>query len=250
LPPLADGRSVRTGGMRCVTPGLAFAFCLVSGSIAACGGGTLAREGRATATVRATAQRAADAGAGDVVAGVPLVAALGTSLRPGGRGSLREDCRRAARRLGFPVPCPARLPEATSAEVATAGACPGRVLTIGAGCDGARRDAFASRDYPDPVRPGHLVVFGSPRPLAPEAAAYAPAAPPGRPDAVLARPRVHHERATALQVAPSSESASGGHVALIWRERGHSYLVSVHGRGRDTLRLALAIARSVRLVGR
>jgi hypothetical protein len=183
-----------------------------------------------------------------VVSGVTLVPALGMSLRAGDRGSLARDSQRTARRLGFPAPCPELLPESTSADVVTAGTCPKRTLTVGPGCDGARRDAFASLDYPDPTRPGHIVIFGSPTRLAPEAAVYAPLPPP-RPlkDRRLGRVRVRGQDATAIQVAPSSETASGGHVAVVWTERGHTYLVSVHGTGAGTLRLTLAIARSVRL---
>jgi hypothetical protein len=162
---------------------------------------------------------------------------------------LRRQCRRAADRLGFAVPCPRLRP------VALSGAPPPTV------CVGRRPCGDPEPGLPDPepgflylasgfvVPSGYVGGFGdSGARLAVAAAerptAFAVACAGARP---VAPARVRGNRGRLLECPPESGAHRGG-TLLRWRERGTTMAVSVTGHSGLHRRLVLALAARLELV--
>ncbi len=192
---------------------------------------------------------------GKTIAGIKLVPSLGVRLAQraiGGGGvshpsypflhsSLLKDCRRTARRVHFPVPCPRLLPSDSSATLAgMSGLTP---ITMEPWLHKTR--VALSIDYYDPLRPGHIAIAASRQSVGRLLVAADP-----RPLSHIRLKHIIHVRcrtAALIFVKPSS-TFFGGHSAVVWNERGHTYVVSFHGHDVGAQRLSIAVARSVRLV--
>jgi hypothetical protein len=174
-----------------------------------------------------------------------------TSLLVQAPPELRVKCQATADEVGYPVPCPTRVPDGLTATRAI-GRCELDIIGPGAGegCGNAWRGwVIGSSETNDQ----HLVIVASPRPLRSEAkVANGPAWYPG------ARVRPLHSlaingwrmRAVYVPVKTNAGSAFMRHVVLIWTVRGHTYGIGfhkVHGLG-ATLDLDAALARGVRLI--
>jgi hypothetical protein len=162
---------------------------------------------------------------------------------------LRRQCRRAADRLGFAVPCPRLRP------VVLSGAPPATV------CVGRRPCDDPEPGVPDP-EPGFLYLAsgfvvpsgyvggfgGSGARLAVAAAgrptAFSVACAGSRP---VAPARVRGNRGRLLECPPESGTHRGG-TLLRWRERGTTMAVSVTGHTDLHRRLVLALAARLELV--
>ena len=164
---------------------------------------------------------------------------------------LRAKCQATADAVGYPVPCPTRVPDGLTATPAI-GRCELAIIGPGAteSCGNAWRGwVVGSSETNDQ----HLVIVASPRPLRNDAKVVnGPAWYPG------ARVRPLHSltvngwrmRAVYAPVKTNAGSAFMRHVVLIWTVRGHTYGIgfhNVHGLG-ATLDLDAALARGVRLI--
>ncbi len=156
---------------------------------------------------------------------------------------LESTCRRAARRLGFPVACPALLPGSPDAfqpfteatEFLLDGMFPAPPGYVGFSSGSAQplRPAtghldvesdsayphggrFGARGYCSNQRSaGHVVVFG---------------------------------RLAEFVLCPPGSEQHSGHVVLDWEEGGHAYAVSLHGHSTLKRRLDRIVAEHVQLV--
>lgn len=93
----------------------------------------------------------------------------------------------------------------------------------------------------------HVVIGGQRRPFGPGLTGIDPELGVITPRRVGAA-SVHGSRAAVLQEAPYPKGGiHGGHVVILWNERGHGYVVSAHGsriRQRAVIEAALDVARS------
>lgn len=166
---------------------------------------------------------------------------------------LLAQCRRTARQVGYPVPCPTRVPEGLTATIPVAATgCALEIIGPGGigGCGKSWRGwVIGSSEVEDQ----HLVITASPTHLTnPAKIVNGPAWYPTARVREL-RPRVVNRwrtRAVYAVAATNAGSAFSNHVVLIWSVGGHTYGVGFHNvRGRrQTLRLDEAVVRSIRLV--
>jgi hypothetical protein len=164
---------------------------------------------------------------------------------------LLAKCQATADEVGYPVPCPSRVPEQLTATPAI-GRC--RLDIIGPG--GVGRCAKSWRGWvvgSSETNNQHLVIVASPRPLRSGAKVVnGPAWHPGARVRPLRSPRITgwRMRAVYVPVKTNAGSAFMRHVVLIWTVHGHTYGIGFHNvRGlRATLELDAALARGVRLV--
>jgi hypothetical protein len=173
------------------------------------------------------------------VAGVELVPA--SAMVP-------VQCERAAREVGYPVPCPGLLPKESFSTPPVIGGC--RLRLIGPGCFQWRRWLVGSIEFPSTVRVGHLVFQGSPRPQPPARFVHGPAWWPGAEVEIVGRSRLRGLPAQWIQVPDGSGATLGGHLVLMWTERSHTYGVGFHGHDHGAKALDLAVAGSLAMVGR
>jgi hypothetical protein len=163
---------------------------------------------------------------------------------------LRGKCRATANEVGYPVPCPTRVPEGL---IATRGIGGCQLDVIGpAVCARTWRGwVVGSSETNDQ----HLVITASPRALRSDAKVVnGPAWYPSARVRPLRSLTINGWRIRAVYVPPGSNdgSAFAHHVVLIWTVSGHTYGVgfhNVHGL-RPTLDLDVALARGIRLVAR
>jgi len=162
---------------------------------------------------------------------------------------LREKCP-TAKEVGYPVPCPTRVPEGLTATRGIGGC---ELDIIGPGGVGACARAWrgwvvGSSETNDQ----HLVIVASPRALRSDAKVVnGPAWYPGARVRPLRSLTINGWRMRAVYVPPRTNEGSAftRHVVLIWTVSGHTYAVgfhNVHGL-RPTLALDVAVARGVRL---
>lgn len=164
---------------------------------------------------------------------------------------IHVKCQTTANEVGYPVPCPTRVPDGLTAT-RSIGRC--EIDIIGPGdagrCGSAWRGwVVGSSETNDQ----HLVITASPRPLS--NAAKLVNGPAWYPDArvrLLQRMTVNGWRIQAVYVpfGTNAGSAFARHVVLIWTVSGHTYGVgfhNVHGI-RPTLDLDVALARGITLV--
>jgi hypothetical protein len=164
---------------------------------------------------------------------------------------LRGRCRATANEVGYPVPCPTRVPEGLTATRGIGG-CELDIIGPGGvgGCARAWRGwVVGSSETNDQ----HLVIVASPRALRSDAKVVnGPAWYPSARVRGLRSLTINGWRMRAVYVpfGTNAGSAFARHVVLIWTARGHTYGVgfhSVHGL-RQTLDLDVALARGIRLV--
>jgi hypothetical protein len=166
---------------------------------------------------------------------------------------LRVKCQATADEVGYPIPCPTRVPEGLTATRAI-GRCELDIIGPGAAerkaCGNAWRGwVVGSSETNDQ----HLVIVASPRALRNDAKVVN--GPAWYPDARVRPLRSltingWRMRAVYVPVKTNAGSAFMRHVVLIWTVGGHTYGVGfhkVHGL-RATLDLDAALARGVRLI--
>ena len=161
---------------------------------------------------------------------------------------LRAKCQATANKVGYPVPCPTRVPEGLAATRGIGGC---RFDIVGpAICAKAWRGwVVGSSETNDQ----HLVIVASPRALRNDAKVVnGPAWYPGARVRPLRSLRINgwQIRAVYVPFGINAGSAFARHVVLIWTVSGHTYGVGFHkGHGlRATLELDMALARGIRLV--
>ena len=162
-------------------------------------------------------------------------------------------CRRTALAVGYPVPCPTRVPSALTATSAIAPTnC--RLLVLGPG--GVGGCAKGWRDWvvgSSATSEGHLVLTASPTPLRNDARVVnGPAWYSQERVKSIARMTIHGWRVRAVFVSPNTNdgSAFADHVVLIWTVGRHTYAVGFHKLHgiRRTLELDRRLVEGMRLV--
>jgi hypothetical protein len=166
-------------------------------------------------------------------------------------GALLGKCRRTANAVGYPVPCPSRVPAGLFATPSVGGC---RLGIIGPGGIGACSHAWrgwvvGSSETNDQ----HLVLVASPHPLQdPAKVVNGPAWYHGARVRPLGSVEMKGAQLQAVYVPPGTNdgSAFAHHVVLIWTAGGHTYAVGFHDVAgiRETLALDVALARGIRLV--
>jgi hypothetical protein len=165
---------------------------------------------------------------------------------------VREECRRTADGLRYPIPCPTMLPQGLrpTPAVAAVHGCPFAIVGIA---------ELPPKCRPDPLRRGwmfgssqvqspgpfssleqHLVVQAAPRAVGPERAIDGP---------LLNRSRYRIRPLGLVRVAgrlmhwyfvpENHESAFAGHLVLVWTAYGHTYAYGFHVL--DTMSVARAL---------
>jgi hypothetical protein len=163
---------------------------------------------------------------------------------------LRAKCQATANKVGYPIPCPTRVPEGLTATRGIGGC---RFDIIGPG--GVGRCAKSWRGWvvgSSETNDQHLVIVASPRALRNDAKVV-------NGPAWYASARVRplrsltfngwRTRAVYVPFGTNAGSSFAGHVVLIWTVGGHTYGIgfhNVHGLG-ATLDLDADFARGVRL---
>lgn len=158
------------------------------------------------------------------------------------------QCRLTARRLGYPIPCPMRLPRALTQN--QDGATPHCNVTVicPIGSGPWKRWATGSISSPDE----HLVIMASPRRLANYAKAV-----DGPGWSRVARVRLvawvttGHWRMRAVFVsAKTNDSAFVHHIAMVWTVGRHTYAAGFHDFAgvRTAVQLDRRLAASIKLV--
>jgi hypothetical protein len=165
--------------------------------------------------------------------------------------ALLEDCERTARAVGYPVPCPHRVPAGLRPTGAVAGC---SLAIIGPGGVGAcakswRGWVVGSSETNDQ----HLVITAAPGSLRGGARLVnGPAWYAGARVRALKRLRARGWRIQAVYVpaARNEGSAFAHHVVFIWTVGGHTYGVGFHNvlGLRQTLLLNERLIRNIRLV--
>lgn len=158
------------------------------------------------------------------------------------------QCRIAARRIGYPIPCPMRLPEALTQH--QDGATPDCTVTIICPIESGPWKGWATGSVASPDQ--HLVITASPQPLADYARAVDG---PGWSKSARVRPiawiTTGRWRMRAVFVSPqTNESAFVHHVAVIWTVGRHTYAAGFHDFDgvSQTLHLDQQLAASIQLV--
>jgi hypothetical protein len=164
---------------------------------------------------------------------------------------LLDKCRAAANEVGYPVPCPTRVPVGLT-QTRASGRCELDIIGPGGmrGCGRAWRGwVVGSSETNDQ----HLVIVASPRPLRSYAKVVnGPAWYPSARVRALRTLRINGWQMRAVYVPPAANDGSAfmRHVVLIWTVGGHTYGVGFHNvHGLDeTLDLDAALARGLRLI--
>jgi hypothetical protein len=166
--------------------------------------------------------------------------------------ALRAKCRATARSVGYPVPCPLRIPAGLAVNgSASPTACldvigPGGV----GGCDKSWRGWIIGTSD---VGADHLVITASPQPLTNYAKLVnGPAWYPRARVRALGWVKINGWRMRSVYVPPATNDGSAfmHHVVLIWSEAGHTSGVGFHNaRGiRRTLLLDEELATHIKRV--
>jgi hypothetical protein len=166
-------------------------------------------------------------------------------------GALLAECQRAADAVGYPAPCPMKVPPDLAATPVVGGCKLGIIGQGGiAGCAHTWRHwIVGSSETGDQ----HLVIAVSPNPLRSAAKVVnGPAWYPGTRVRHLGRMRINGWRVRYVYVSPETNegSAFAHHVVAIWTVGRHTYAVGFHDVAglRATLALDAALLRAIRLV--
>jgi hypothetical protein len=161
---------------------------------------------------------------------------------------LRGKCQATADQVGYPVPCPTRVPEGLTATRGSGG-CQFDIIGPGVCAKAWRGWVVGSSETNDE----HLVIVASPHPLRSEAKVVnGPGWYPGARVRPLPSLTINGWRMRAVYVpfGTNAGSAFARHVVLIWTVGGHTYGIGFH-KVRSlgaTLELDAALARGIRLV--
>jgi hypothetical protein len=164
---------------------------------------------------------------------------------------LTAECHSTARRVGYAVPCPTRVPAGLRPYGGRIG-CALDVIGAGgtSGCSKAWEGWVAGSSA---AGNQHLAVTASPTPLR----SYAKAVNgPGWQPAHRVQPRgwvlINGRRMREVFVPSATNEGSvfSSHLVFVWTVAGHTYVVGFHNvRGLDaTRKLDIVLARSIRLV--
>jgi hypothetical protein len=163
--------------------------------------------------------------------------------------SYLAQCRLTARKLGYPVPCPTRLPAAMTQH--QDGATLNCNITVICPSDSGPWKGWATGSLASPTQ--HLVITAAPRPLSNYAKAVdGPGWSPTAHVLPLAWVTTSRWRMRAVFVSPdTNESAFAHHIAMVWTVGAHTYAVGFHNfTGMlATLRLDQQLAPWIELVG-
>lgn len=158
------------------------------------------------------------------------------------------QCRVTARKLGYPIPCPTRLPKPMTEH--QNGAIPSCSVTVVCPNDNGPWKGWATGSIASPGE--HLVITASPRPLSNYARAVDG---PGWTPSARVRPitwvTTGRWRMRALFVSPqTNESAFVSHIVMVWTVGRHTYAAGFHDFAgmQATLRLDTRLAASIELV--
>jgi hypothetical protein len=167
--------------------------------------------------------------------------------------ALLKACHSTARTVGYPVPCPTRVPRGLK-ETGQQGPTPCVLHIIGPSCVTGSSDPWAGWVVGSSTTADqHLVLTASPNPLSIDAKVVnGPAWYPSARVKLIARMTINGWRMHAVYVPPATNdgSAFAHHVVLIWTVGQHTYGVGFHNitTQRQTLRLDEQLARYIRLV--
>jgi hypothetical protein len=200
-----------------------------------------------------------------LIACVPCLAVGGVSVadsRAGGRADLRfvpassallARCRATAKAVGYPVPCPTRVPVGLTSVGGRRG-CPLEIIGPGRQCPNTS-GCWCGWVVGSSTAGGQsLVLSASPRPLASFARVVnGPAWYPAARTRPLGRVLVNGSEMREVWVPARTNDASSfsDHLALIWTVGGHTYAIgfqNLHALD-ETLRLDRKIAAGIRLIG-
>src|SRR5258707_9186298 len=161
-------------------------------------------------------------------------------------------CMATGRSVGYPVPCPTRVPVGLVAF----GGRPGCELQIIGPAKQCPDSAFAWRGWvvgSSTTADEHLVLTASPQIVRSAAKVVnGPVWQPGQTIRTIGYRQVGHWRMRVVFVPPNTNdgSAFASHVVLIWTVRQHTYAVGFHDVStiKQTLALDLTLARGIRLI--
>jgi hypothetical protein len=162
---------------------------------------------------------------------------------------LEHQCQTTATSLGFAIPCPSKLPVGAQPTVFVGGNCPGRSVWVGPGYSAESPYAFASIQWPDPKRTGHVVFVGAPTEMSASAIIYS-RLPSSEAGALQSKGHtaVQGVPADLFAVPDDSATAFGSHLVVVWTLNGHTYALGFHGTDDDARQLDNAVTSSLRMV--
>jgi hypothetical protein len=166
--------------------------------------------------------------------------------------TLRAMCVATARTVGYPVPCPTRVPVGLVAF----GGRPGCELQIIGPAKPCPNSVFVWKDWvvgSSTTADEHLVLTASPRIVRSAAKIVnGPVWQPGQTICSIGYRQVGNWRMHVVFVPPDTNdgSAFASHVVLVWTVGQHTYAVGFHDVStiNQTLALDLTLARGIRLV--
>jgi hypothetical protein len=164
---------------------------------------------------------------------------------------IQGQCRRTAKRLGYPVPCPRLLPDnstPTPIDDPALRELPYADEYVRPGFRGYRRWMFLTVEFPTATREGHLVISASPQPVD---AHHFMSLRPSSDDKLdrVERLRFRGSSTEVVRVLVSDGSIFQRHTVLMWPEGGHTYGVGFHGLDKEAEGLNLEVASKIELVG-
>jgi hypothetical protein len=159
--------------------------------------------------------------------------------------ALAASCRKVARRVGYPVPCPTRLPK----EMYTFSFLP--VFPRG-GAWKRWADASGYGGHGIVAVTEHLAITASPKPTGPAKLVNGPGWLPGERVQLIGQVTVGRQPMQEVYVPPKTNDGSMfmHHIVLVWTQGGHTYGVGFHDTGnRKRIEvLNAAVAASIKLV--
>ena len=161
--------------------------------------------------------------------------------------AFRAQCRSTARDLGYPIPCPLRVPRSFVVYVQRGMTRACKITIVCPGTGAWRGWVWGTTQSWD----AHLVVQASPHPLRNYAKlVYGPEWTPNDHVKPLAWTTVGRNRPRAVLVPSGSDALFGDHVVMIWTVGQHTYGVGFHNFTgiRQTLRLDEELMRHVALI--
>lgn len=169
--------------------------------------------------------------------------------------SLLDKCKSTARRVGYAVPCPTRVPTGLVSFGGTSD-CTIDIIGPGKHCPNTRiswRGWVVGSSVAGATGEQHLVLTASPRPLKSYARVVnGPAWFRGERVRPLGWVTIQGWRMREVHVPPTTNvgSAFASHAVLIWTVGRHTYGIGFHNvKGlKPTLSLDLALARGIKLV--
>jgi hypothetical protein len=165
--------------------------------------------------------------------------------------ALLEQCADVATQVGYPVPCPTRIPLGLTPSGSTS-ECRLEIITAG-GLGGCSRSWRGWVIGSSGAGPQHLVIQASPAIVRDFARAIdGPGWYSGARVRPLGRLRVDGRAIRTIYVPPQTNegSAFAGHHVFLWSESGHTYMIGFHDLGgrQQTNALNIALVRAIHLI--